>query len=101
MLAEWLIKEVEKIGFSPKRVIDPAAGDGALLIAAGKQFPRAKLIGFEINGKEFRKLLEQGLAEGQHGDALLKEDWHNQRVPTLYFSNPPWGATIANNCVRY
>lgn len=96
ILSDWLALEVKKLGFSPKVVVDPAAGDGALLMSARTFFPKSKTIGLEISKSAHRQLIQLGLANTtQNIDSLAVKTWCKNDYPKLIFANPPWGAKIS------
>jgi predicted RNA methylase len=81
---------------TPARVVDPGAGSGRFLIAAGQAFPRAALVGIELDPLAAR-LLRANLAV--HGlterATVLEADYRSARLPgtsgrTLFIGNPPY-----------
>jgi adenine-specific DNA-methyltransferase len=80
----------------PARVVDPGVGSGRFLIAAGKAFPNAELIGIDID--PLATLLARanlnalGFADRS---LILMGDYRELKVPpvagpTLYIGNPPY-----------
>lgn len=96
-LAGWLARHLNSFGCEPKTVLDPAAGAGALLAAAGSVFPTAQLRGLDLDKNAHTLLMEFGwAAHDEPCDALLTEDWfvdHTSGTRAI-FSNPPWGAKV-------
>ncbi len=83
-------------GVMPSRVVDPGAGSGRFLIEAARRFPKARLVGIEIDPLA-AKLLDANLAV--HGLARRAEvmigDYREVRLPsapgpTLFIGNPPY-----------
>lgn len=81
---------------SPSRVVDPGVGSARYLVAAGRQWPNADLIGVDIDPVAAilarGHLAAAGLAE-QASISLL--DYRKLRLPdisgrTLYLGNPPY-----------
>ena len=80
----------------PARIVDPGCGSGRFLIAAAKRFPRAKLVGIEID--PLAALLVRANAEvlgfAKRLDLRL-EDFRTVELkpikgPTLFIGNPPY-----------
>ncbi len=97
----WLVEKVldEVAPFVPKRgalrVVDPACGAGAFLSAAAKRWPRAELLGLELNGASARICRARvPRATVRVGDALL-DDLLPPRGDAfeLWVGNPPWNGT--------
>lgn len=83
-------------GGTPSRVIDPATGSARLLIAAGQEFPHARLLGFEIDPVAAliarANISVHGLAKRA---TVLVGDFCSASIPgtagnTLYLANPPY-----------
>lgn len=99
-LALWLAQHLVSLGCSPSTVLDPAAGGGALLEAASQVFPKAKLLGFDLDKPAHETLLGLGwAAKSKPVDALKETEWFQNECPgtRLIFSNPPWGAHISGS----
>ena len=81
---------------TPTRVVDPGAGSGRFLVAAGKAFPNAELIGIEID--PLAALTLRANASVLHMDdrlTLLVDDYRAIDLPeidgaTLFLGNPPY-----------
>ena len=82
----------------PASIIEPSCGTGAFLVAALKQFPKAKKIsGFEINSQYIdraRQTLKNTSVNVEHAD-FFKTRWDDQILknmpdPLLIIGNPPW-----------
>jgi predicted RNA methylase len=81
---------------APARVVDPGAGSGRFLIAAGHAFPDAELIGIELDSLA-AGLLRANLAVNGMTDRarVLEADYRSARLPgidgrTLFIGNPPY-----------
>ncbi|MBL8219059.1 MAG: N-6 DNA methylase [Bryobacterales bacterium] len=81
---------------APARVVDPGVGSGRFLVAAAKAFPRAELIGVDIDPLASTlaraNLAAHGLAERA---TILCGDYRGLNLPdadgrTLYIGNPPY-----------
>jgi adenine-specific DNA-methyltransferase len=87
----WAARKVE-----PARVVDPGAGTGRFLLAAARAFPRARLIGVEIDpvaAAVARANLElAGLR--RRADILVGDyrelELQGGRGTTLFIGNPPY-----------
>ena len=81
---------------TPKRVVDPGAGSGRYLLAAGRQFPKAHLHGADIDPLATIMLRANLAASGLARRASVHlGDYRNLRLeeidaPTLYIGNPPY-----------
>jgi len=81
---------------TPARVIDPGAGSGRFLVEAGRRFPRARLVGVEIDPLA-ALLARANLAATGLGDRAEVILWDFREValptiagPSLYVGNPPY-----------
>ena len=93
---ESMIAWAAGTGCRPSRVVDPGAGSARFLLAAGRRWPDASLVGVEIDpvaaivGRA--SLAAAGLAErsriilGDYRAAALSPT----RGPTLFLGNPPY-----------
>ena len=81
---------------SPARIVDPGAGSGRFLIAAGHAFPNAKLTGIELDPLAARLLRANLMVHGLSDRAtVLQCDYRSANVPrvtgkTLFIGNPPY-----------
>jgi adenine-specific DNA-methyltransferase len=80
----------------PARIVEPAAGSGRFLLAAGRYFKEAELIGIEIDPLPAMiaraNLSAHGFAERS---AILVRNYRSTLLPTakgvtLYLGNPPY-----------
>jgi hypothetical protein len=80
----------------PARVVDPGAGSGRFLIAAGHAFPGAHLVGIELDALAARLLRANLVINGMHDRAtVLEADYRTAVLPstegeTLFIGNPPY-----------
>jgi methylase of polypeptide subunit release factors len=80
----------------PERVVDPGAGTGRFLMAAAGKFPRASLVGIELD--PVAALLLRGNVAAlrlQHRAKIIVGDYRAAAIPdvsgrTLYIGNPPY-----------
>jgi hypothetical protein len=81
---------------TPERVVDPGAGSGRFLIAAGHAFPDARLVGVELDPLAARMLRANLAVNGMTDRAVVLEaDYRSARLPairgrTLFIGNPPY-----------
>jgi SAM-dependent methyltransferase len=81
---------------APRRIVDPGAGSGRFLLAAGKRFPDAKLIGVECDPVAAVILRANLAAAGLAGRAqVVLDDYRRAALPaiegrTLFIGNPPY-----------
>lgn len=81
---------------TPERVVDPGCGSGRFLVAAARRFPKAKLIGIEID--PLAALLARANLAVAGIDAradVLLSDYRELALPriggpTLFIGNPPY-----------
>ncbi|MBI1901885.1 MAG: N-6 DNA methylase [Planctomycetia bacterium] len=91
-MVDWAAKYA-----SPARVVDPGAGSGRYLLAAGRRFPRASLIGIEIDPLAAILLRANLCAAGLADRAdIVVGDFRDHCMPridgrTLFIGNPPYG----------
>ena len=80
----------------PVRVVDPGAGSGRFLLAAGAQFPKAALIGIESDPLAALMLRANLTVRGFAGRAqIMVADYRATTLPTvrgrtLFIGNPPY-----------
>jgi hypothetical protein len=81
---------------SPARVVDPGTGSGRFIVAAGRRFSRARLVGVELD--PLAAILARGhVAAAGLADrtAIVRCDYRDFTAPpidgrTLYLGNPPY-----------
>ena len=81
---------------TPIRVVEPGAGSARFLVAAGRRFPHASLVGVELD--PLAALIARGhLAAARLGDRaeVIVGDFRDLSLPdvtgpTLYLGNPPY-----------
>ncbi len=80
----------------PSRIVDPGAGSGRFLLAAGRTFPNAELIAVESDPLAALLLRANAAALGMAGRlTVLRCDYRTIDLPdipgrTLFVGNPPW-----------
>ena len=80
----------------PTRIVDPGAGSGRFLLAAGRAFPKARLVAVEVD--PLARLVLEANAKVLGMDkrlAVLADDYRSidlprVRGPTLFLGNPPY-----------
>ena len=80
----------------PDRIVDPGVGSGRFLLAAGRKFPDAELVGIDID--PVATLIARGnlAAAGlENRSRVLLTDYRDVKIPaaegkTLYVGNPPY-----------
>ena len=94
-LATWLVGEVRKLGFEPQVIVDPAAGEGALLRAGERVFGGLPLLGFDIDPVASTYLAKENLSPSSQPRDALCESWNLDTNRVLVVANPPWGMRVA------
>lgn len=90
-MTAWAAGAVE-----PARVVDPGTGSGRFLVAAAARFPRADLVGVEIDPLAARVARTNLVAAGAGARARVVEgDYRTIELgaaagPTLFVGNPPY-----------
>lgn len=91
-MVAWARAEV-----SPGRVVDPGTGSGRFLLAAGRAFPEARLVGVELDPLAAAMARANLSAAGMAGRAaVILADYReapiaeDQGGPTLFLGNPPY-----------
>ena len=105
-LARAVVERVHSSGAAagarpPRTVIEPTCGEGTFLVAAGERFPRAKLVGYEINAEYTRAARVALRASGGRARVVTRDffatDWARElrdvEGPVLLVGNPPWVTT--------
>ena len=81
---------------APARIVDPGAGSGRFLLAAGEAFPDAELVGIEIDPLAALLLHANAAVRGMADRlTLLVADYRAAAIPeidgqTLFLGNPPY-----------
>lgn len=93
-LAQWLAREVaQRFGYTPNIVLDPAAGEGALLDAAHEFWPKAARIAIDLD-RSALETIDPTINLKVELDAVLSP-WPLEHCNNrLVLANPPWGATM-------
>lgn len=83
-------------GSAPTRIVDPGVGSGRFLVAAGGKFPKAELIGVDIDplGALMARATLAAAGLGRRA-RILVGDYRELDLPatdgrTLYIGNPPY-----------
>jgi len=90
-MMSWLSSQA-----TPSRIVDPGAGSGRFVIAAGKKFPRATLVGVEMDPLAALMLRANLQVHGWAGRAtVLVQDYRDVELPgckgiTAFVGNPPY-----------
>lgn len=111
-MVAWACKQIE-----PVRIVDVGTGSGRFLVAAGHRFPKAELIGSEIDPTAALiargHLTAAGLAQRSR---IILGDYRELNLPqapgrTLFIGNPPyvrhhlleqrWKSWLARTAKRY
>ena len=83
-------------GRPPRRIVDPGAGSGRFLLAAGKVFPRAELVGVEIDPLAALTLRANATVLNMASRLTVHvADYRSVTLPaadgpTLFLGNPPY-----------
>jgi len=91
---ETLIEEALRIVSDrqkPLRIADLGTGSGAILIAALKEFPNARGVGFESSPQAFHYAHRNAVRLIGERAEIRQTDWTSAEAPfDLVFSNPPY-----------
>lgn len=94
-VVEAMTSRARSLGVEPGQVVDPGAGTARFLIAAGRAFPRAELVGVEIDPLAAECARANLAAAGLAGRARIEVcDFRRvelgDRRPRLFLGNPPY-----------
>lgn len=96
-LAEAVVARVASgLPRSPRTVVEPTCGEGTFLAAAGRRFPRSRLLGFEIDAsytRAARAVVGSRRGEVRNADFFgvsWKRELAQLAEPLLVIGNPPW-----------
>lgn len=99
-LAQWLAQEVaERFSYTPDTVLDPAAGEGALLNAAHEVWPDAVRIALDIDAQAL-ETIPTTVDLKLESDGILSPWPAAKRGSRLIIANPPWGANMTREYRR-
>ncbi|MBZ5611593.1 MAG: N-6 DNA methylase [Acidobacteriia bacterium] len=95
-LVKVMVEWAKRRGETPSRIIDPGTGSGRFLVAAGRVFPRAELIGVDVD--PVAAIIARGhlAAAGlEDRSCVLLGDYRTLGLPradgrTFYVGNPPY-----------
>lgn len=91
-MSDW----VKEQGFNPSRIVDPGVGSGRFLISTAQRFPKAKLVGIELDPLAALVVRANLAACGLSSRAqVIVGDYRNTELPdfdgqTLFIGNPPY-----------
>ena len=98
-LADAVLDLVVARGLGPAggTVLEPTCGEGTFLAAAAQRFPRAALVGYEINA-DYTRAARAALAEHARKRIVTRDffevPWERELAalagPLLVLGNPPW-----------
>jgi hypothetical protein len=80
---------------APRTVVEPTCGEGAFLVAAARRFPRAALLGYEMN-VSYTRLARAALGARARIETrdFFDVAWDRELAaldgPLLVLGNPPW-----------
>ena len=94
ILAREVCEAIQRLGVSPRSIIEPTCGSGSLLDASLRTFPSCEIsLGFEINmdhAKAAKKLTKSRII----CEDFFQRDWNSTLNglpgPILVIGNPPW-----------
>ena len=90
-MMSWLASQA-----APHRIVDPGAGSGRFIVAAGKRFPDAQLVGVEMDPLAALMLRANLHVHGwTHRATVLVKDYRTVKLPafnstTAFIGNPPY-----------
>lgn len=94
LMLDWAVEHAQQK--APARIVDPGVGSGRFLIEAGQRFPKAQLLGVEVDPLAAlvarANLAVRGMAERAQ---VLLSDYRALDLPsvdgaTLFIGNPPY-----------
>jgi len=95
-LAAGVIGVVAGLEPEPRAVLEPTCGQGGFLVAAGRAFPGARLVGYELSAEyaaDARNALGGSGAQVEVAD-FFETDWgavvSGLPEPLVIVGNPPW-----------
>src|ERR1019366_1275737 len=95
-MVNWAAASQAGTASGPERIVDPGVGSGRFLLAAGRKFPHAELIGLDVDPLA-ALMARANLAAAGFGQRarILVNDFRDLVLPpadgrTLYIGNPPY-----------
>jgi hypothetical protein len=87
---------------APRTIVEPSCGEGTFLLAAAARFPRARLVGYELDAAHARTarraLAAHPAARVERAD-FFRVAWERRfsalEGPLLVVGNPPWVTSAA------
>jgi adenine-specific DNA-methyltransferase len=96
VIVSAMLRWAKAQGIEPARIVEPGAGSGRFLVAAGRRFKNAQLVGIEIDPLP-AMIARANLAACGFADrsAVLVRNYRSTVLPqptgaTLYIGNPPY-----------
>jgi len=93
-LVAFLVEVAAALGDAPRRVLDPACGDGRVLAACREKWPSAELVGWDLDPGAVEATRARGIPAEQR-DGLLE----GEGVFDLVIGNPPFLGQLQGNTV--
>ncbi len=96
LMLDWAEERARATRKMPVRVVDPGTGSSRFLIAAGRRFPKAKLVGIEVDPIAAMLARAHVAAAGlSDRTEIVLSDYRAVSLPkvdgpTLYVGNPPY-----------
>ena len=95
-MVNWAAASQAGSASGPQRIVDPGVGSARFLLAAGRKFPKAELIGIDLD--PVATLIARGnlaAAGFENRSRILLADYRDVKLPlekgrTLYVGNPPY-----------
>ena len=95
-MVNWAAASQAGAAREPQRIVDPGVGSARFLLAAGRKFPKAELIGIDVD--PVATLIARGnlaAAGFENRSRILLADYRDVKLPlakgrTLYVGNPPY-----------
>ena len=99
VLASGACEVLQRLGVSPRSIVEPTCGNGSLLRATIAAFPRCgRYVGFDVNPDYAQAAGSIEQAE-VHCEDFFEKDWprtmDSLRQPILVIGNPPWVTNAA------
>ena len=96
VIVDAIVDWAEKEDTTPARVVDPGAGSGRFLLAAGRKFPDAELVAVESDPLAALVLRANAASYGMAERLVVQVQDYRQfklpkaSAPTLFLGNPPY-----------
>lgn len=93
-LVDFLVAVAAGLGIAPRRILDPACGDGRVLAACREEWPSAELVGWDLDPGAVAATRARGIHAEQR-DGLLEGDG----AFDLVIGNPPFLGQLQGSTV--